>query len=128
MALGCLYLAVANLFMAAAAWNAGGKGSPAWLVLYFVLATIGELHFAPIALALISKLAPLRAMSLMMGIWFAATLPGDILAGFLGGFWNTMTKAHFFLLIAAIAAAAGVLLWSVRLRIVQVNGSTAHAA
>jgi proton-dependent oligopeptide transporter, POT family len=128
MAFGCLYLALANLIMAAAAWNAGGQISPAWLVLYFVLATIGELHFAPIALALISKLAPLRAMSLMMGIWFAATLPGDILAGFLGGFWNTMTKAHFFLLIAAIAAAAGVLLWSVRLRIARVNGSTAHAA
>jgi len=127
MAIGCLYLVLANLIMAAAAWNAGGKVSPAWLVLYFVLATIGELHFAPIALALISKLAPLRAMSLMMGVWFAATLPGDILAGFLGGFWNTMTKTHFFLLIAAIAAAAGVLLWSVRLRIARVNGSTAHA-
>jgi POT family proton-dependent oligopeptide transporter len=48
--------------------------------------------------------------SLMMGIWFAATLPGDILAGFLGGFWSGMAKANFFLMIALIAALASVAL------------------
>ena len=36
---------------------------------------------------------------MMMGFWFAATLPGDILAGFLGGFWSTMAKPDFFLMI-----------------------------
>jgi proton-dependent oligopeptide transporter, POT family len=118
MALGCLCLALANLVMAAAAWSASGGASAAWLVGYFVLATLGELHVAPIGLALISKLAPLRALSFMMGVWFAATLPADILGGFFGGFWNAMTKAHFFLMMAAIAAAAGALLWSVRRRIV----------
>jgi hypothetical protein len=28
-------------------------------------------------------------LSMIMGVWFAATLPGDILAGWLGGFWMT---------------------------------------
>ena len=41
------------------------------------------------------------------GVWFAATLPGDILAGFLGSYWSTMTRANFFLIIAAVAALAG---------------------
>jgi proton-dependent oligopeptide transporter, POT family len=117
MAFGCLCLSLANIIMAAAAWSATGKAGPAWLVAYFALATVGELHLAPVALSLISKLAPLRAVSLMMGVWFAATLPGDILAGFLGGFWNTMSKVHFFLMIGAVAALAGALLRSVRLRI-----------
>jgi POT family proton-dependent oligopeptide transporter len=106
MAFGCLCLAAANLLMAAAAWTSAGKSSPIWLVGYFFLATLGELHLAPIGLALISRLAPARMLSLMMGVWFAATLPADILGGYLGGFWSRMAKADFFLMIAAIAALA----------------------
>ena len=83
-----------------------------WLVGYFALATIGELHLAPVGLALISKVAPARVLSMMMGVWFATTLPADILAGFLGGFWSSMAKEHFFLMIASIAALASVALWA----------------
>jgi POT family proton-dependent oligopeptide transporter len=56
--------------------------------------------------------------SLMMGIWFATTLPADILGGFLGGFWSRMAKANFFLMIALIAAVASVALAAAS-RIVQ---------
>ena len=49
-----------------------------------------------------------RVLSLMMGLWFAATFPGDVLGGWLGGFWSTMEKAHFFLMIGSIAGLAGV--------------------
>jgi POT family proton-dependent oligopeptide transporter len=111
MAFGCLCVALANLVMVAAASTAAGKASPLWLVGYFFLATIGELHLAPVGLALISRLAPARMLSLMMGVWFAATLPADILAGFLGGFWSTMSKPDFFLLIASVAAFASVAIW-----------------
>ncbi len=81
--------------MVVAASTAAGKASPLWLVGYFFLTTIGELHLAPVGLALISKLAPARVLSMMMGVWFAATLPADILAGFLGGFWSTHGEAEF---------------------------------
>ena len=111
MAFGCLCVALANLVMVAAASTAVGKASALWLVGYFLLATIGELHLAPVGLALISKLAPARMLSLMMGVWFAATLPADILAGFLGGFWSTMPKPNFFLLIASVAGFASVAMW-----------------
>jgi proton-dependent oligopeptide transporter, POT family len=111
MAFGCFCVALANLVMAAAAWASAGKASPLWLVGYFVLATVGELYLAPVGLALISKVAPARMLSLMMGVWFAATLPADILAGFLGGFWSRMAKPDFFLMIAAIPAAAGAAMW-----------------
>jgi proton-dependent oligopeptide transporter, POT family len=108
MAFGCVCLALANLLMALAAWTSAGNASPLWLLGYFALSTIGELHLAPVGLALIFKLAPARMVSMMMGIWFATTLPADILAGFLGGYWSSMAKAHFFVMIAAIAALAGV--------------------
>ncbi len=111
MAFGCLCLALAYLVMAAAAWTAAGKASTLWLIGYFALATIGELHLAPVGLALISKVAPARVLSMMMGVWFATTLPADILAGYLGGFWSSMAKDHFFLMIASIAALASVAIW-----------------
>lgn len=109
LAFGFLCVALGNLVMMAAAWNLvpGEKASPLWLVGYFIAVTIGELHLAPVGLALVSRLAPARVLSLMMGLWFAATFPGDILGGWLGGFWSSMDKANFFLMIAGIAAVAG---------------------
>ena len=114
MAFGCLCVALANLLMAAAASTSAGKANALWLVGYFALATVGELHLAPIGLALVSRLAPARMLSMMMGVWFATTLPGDVLAGFLGGFWNRMAKPEFFLMIASVAACASVALWACR--------------
>jgi len=110
MAFGAVCLTAANLVMAAAAGSATGKASALWLVGYFLLATIGELHVAPVGLALISKTAPLRSLSMLMGFWFAATLPADIFAGFLGGFWSSMAKPHFFMMTALIAGCASLAL------------------
>ncbi len=114
MARGYAYVAVAYLIMAGAAWVCGptGKASALWLVGYFVALTIGELHLAPVGLALVSKIAPARMISLMMGVWLAASFPGDILAGWLGSFWTGMDKTHFFLMIAMIAALAGAVTWA----------------
>jgi POT family proton-dependent oligopeptide transporter len=112
MAFGCFCVALANVLMAAgAASSVGGKASALWLVGYFVLVTIGELHLAPVGLALVSAMAPVRTRSMMMGVWFATTLPADVLGGFLGGFWSRMAKADFFLMIAAIAALAAAAIW-----------------
>jgi POT family proton-dependent oligopeptide transporter len=116
MAIGCVFLALANLVMALAAWVVTGKASPLWLVGYFVLATIGELHLAPVGLAVVSRLAPARMLSMMMGIWFAVTLPADVIGGYLGGFWSRMAKADFFLMIGAIAAFAAVAMWLAGIR------------
>jgi len=108
MAFGCLCLALANLTMMAAAWDPDPqrKVSWLWLVGYFALATIGELHLAPVGLTLISRVAPARYLSVMMGVWFATTFPGDLIGGWLGSFWSTMAKDHFFLMIATVAAVA----------------------
>jgi POT family proton-dependent oligopeptide transporter len=110
MAFGAACLALANMVMAIAAFVEAGKANPLWLVGYFGLATLGELHIAPIGLAFISKRAPAHLLSLLMGVWFATTLPADLLAGYIGGFWSSMASAHFFLLIAMIAVAASLAL------------------
>jgi POT family proton-dependent oligopeptide transporter len=108
MAFGGACVTAAYLLMAVAA--GGGKASPLWLVGYFAIATLGELCLAPIGLALVVTTAPVRIRSMMMGVWFAATLPADILAGYLGGFWSTLPKTTFFLLIAAVATVSAIAL------------------
>jgi POT family proton-dependent oligopeptide transporter len=108
MALGCFGVVAANLIMAMAAVQAGaGQVSWLWLLAYFVVITLGELYLSPVGLSLVTKVAPARILSMMMGVWLAAIFVGNFLAGWLGSFWSGMDKAAFFLLIAAIAALAG---------------------
>ena len=115
MALGCFLVAVSYLIMAAAAWHAGaGMASWLWLFAYFVVITVGELYLSPIGLSLVTKLAPARSLSMMMGVWLATSFIGNFLAGWLGSFWSRMEKPEFFLLIAAIAALAGAAIFVAR--------------
>src|SRR4029077_15121222 len=103
MALGSFGLAIANLIMVCAAWIAAGdSASWLWLLGYFVVLTIGELYTSPIGLSLVSKIAPARMVSMMMGIWLASSFTGNFLAGWLGAFWSSMDKMMFFLMIAGI--------------------------
>jgi proton-dependent oligopeptide transporter, POT family len=111
MAYGCFGTAAAYLILATAAvWADGGKASVLWLLLYFVVLTIGELYLSPVGLSLVSKLAPARALSMMMGVWLSTSFIGGFLAGYLGSFWSVMDKGRFFLMIAVIAALAGLVI------------------
>jgi POT family proton-dependent oligopeptide transporter len=109
MAIGCFLNAAAYVVLVVAAWQAGdAKASWLWLLAYFVVITIGELYLSPTALALVSKVAPAGFLSMMMGVWLATSFYGGLLAGYLGSFWAGMAKQDFFLMIAGIAALAGV--------------------
>ncbi len=84
--IGLLILSLGFLVMAWQAKDLGNdtKISVMWLFLMYLLHTIGELCLSPIGLALVSKLAPLRFTSLLMGVWFLANAAGYALAGTLG--------------------------------------------
>jgi len=109
MAIGCFLNAAAYLIMVAAAWQAdGSQASWLWLFGFFVVITVGELYLSPVGLSLVTKVAPLRILSMMMGVWLSTSFIGGFLAGYLGTFWSSMAKADFFLMLAIISAAAGV--------------------
>ena len=55
-----------------------------WLILLYLLQTIGELCLSPIGLSLVGKLAPKRFTSLLYGVFFLSNASGYALAGTLG--------------------------------------------
>jgi POT family proton-dependent oligopeptide transporter len=112
---GCLYMTAANLMMVAAVMLAGetGKASWLWLLGYSAVLTIGEVYLSPISLSLYSKVAPPRLAGTMMAVNFIPNfLGGGLLQGWLGSYWSSMSKSDFFLMIAGLAALAGLIVWA----------------
>jgi proton-dependent oligopeptide transporter, POT family len=81
-----LGLGFATLILAAQLIIAhGGKVGPQWLLLTYLLHTSGELCLSPIGLSNVTKLAPPRFVSQMMGTWFLGAAVGNLAAGRIGG-------------------------------------------
>ena len=111
MAIGCFLASLAYLVLVVVAYvSAGAQASWLWLFLYFIVLTVGELYLSPTSLSLVTKVAPASLLSMMMGVWLATSFVGGFLAGYLGAFWSSMTKDHFFLMLAAISAGAGLII------------------
>lgn len=79
-----------------------------WLALTTWMFTMGELYLSPIGLSLVTKVAPARLMSMMMGMWFLSSFLGNYLAGALGGLYSTLSNTTFFLLFAVMGGAVGI--------------------
>ena len=86
MAVGIMIMGIGFLMMSGASLQAAsvGKAGMYWIIAAYLLHTIGELCASPTALSFITKLAPVKYGSLMMGSYFAATGIGNKVAGLLG--------------------------------------------
>ncbi len=79
-----LFLGAAAFWVMTQASNAADGGnlvSPWWLVIVYVVLTLGELMLSPIGLSMITKLAPRKLVSVVMGLWMASFAAGNYLAG-----------------------------------------------
>lgn len=74
--------ALAFFIMTQANNNAQGGNlvSPMWLVVVYVLLTVGELMLSPIGLSMVTKLSPGKITSIMMGVWMASFALGNYFA------------------------------------------------
>lgn len=88
MAIGTIIMGLGYVFMMFASQEASsetfGKAAMVWIFLAYLFHTIGELCTSPVSLSFITKLAPLKYASIMMGVYFAATGFGNKLAGTIG--------------------------------------------
>ena len=121
-AMGLTLLGIGFLFMVGAVLEQGGdasvKTSMMWLVGAYFFHTMGELCLSPIGLSMVTKLAPLRLASLLMGAWFGFIALANYAAGFIGsliGHGDTQSQVDnamsIFGGLAAAAIIAGVVLW-----------------
>jgi POT family proton-dependent oligopeptide transporter len=111
MAIGAATVGVAYLLLAAATAFAGeGQASWLWLVLFFLIFTLGELYILPNGLGLFARLAPPRFGATTVAAWYLAIFTGSLSAGLVGTMWSRIGHTAFFILLAAIAAAASILL------------------
>src|SRR5262249_52903937 len=81
-ALGLLFAGIAFVIISfASTLTGGGRVSPLWLVVVYLIQTFGELCLSPVGLSAVTKLAPARMVGLMMGVWFLSISIGSYIAG-----------------------------------------------
>lgn len=99
------------------------KVSSWWLFWCYILATLGELCLSPVGLSMVSKLAPARFATMLMGLWLLTSFFGNFAAGAFGESWGTMDPAQYFMIpVIALGIAALVLIVLVRKVVGMMHG------
>ncbi len=87
--------------------------SMVFLILAFLLHTMGELCLSPVGLSYLSKLVPARMIGFMFGVWYLAIAVGQKAAGTMGGMIDKISEQYslstFFLIFTLIPIGAGIL-------------------
>lgn len=112
MILGLIIMGSGFFFMtgATAQYDVAGHSAMYWLVLAYLFHTIGELCLSPVALSFITKLAPVKYASIMMGVYFAITGLGSKLAGILGESAESLGEYTVFTGIAVFCVLFGAIM------------------
>lgn len=113
--IGLILLGLGFLFMVLAATvvSRGEQAMPYMLALTYLLHTYGELCVSPVGLSYVTKLAPTRFVSQLMGLWFLATSLGNLSAGLLAGMFESDNVAAMpgqFMNFVYFIVAAGIVL------------------
>ncbi|KAA5547944.1 peptide MFS transporter [Adhaeribacter rhizoryzae] len=121
LGLGFAVLVFGSLSIPQGAETAGV--SMIWLVLAYLLHTMGELCLSPVGLSFVNKLSPARLIGVMFGVWFFASAIGNYIGGALAGMIDEMAKTQsmssFFLIFVGIAFVAAFLLFLLSRKLVK---------
>jgi len=121
IALGLIFLGIGYLFMVWAGMTAatGAKASMLLVVCTYFWHTVGELCLSPTGLSYVTKVAPKRFVSLLMGVWlvssFVANLCGGLIAARVEAIergeitlpWKFGGQADFFFLFVVSSIGVG---------------------
>jgi POT family proton-dependent oligopeptide transporter len=115
-ALGLLFMGLSfAVLIPAGALAQSGTGirvSPWFLIWSYFISELGELCVSPIGLSAVTKLAPLRIVGLMMGVWFLSNAFGNKLAGWAAGFFSTVPLHDLFREVTIVLFVAAILMFS----------------
>ena len=97
--------------------------SPYWLIGTYFTLTIAELFLSPIGISFVSKVAPPQFKGLAQGGWFCSTAIGNLLAGFIGPFWDKWQLWQFFMLLVALTVLSAIFIFSILKRLERATTS-----
>ena len=109
-AFGLLMIGISFLFLLLPANHIqdtpGVRVSPFWLIGCYFIQELGELSLSPVGLSVFTKLAPVKIVGMMLGVWFLADSVGNKAAGFAAGFISSAPLPQLFGIIAAVCLGA----------------------
>ena len=88
-----------------------GPVSAIWLVGVYFFCTTGELCLSPVGLSMVTKLAPAKFISLLMGVWLMSSFFGNLFAGWLASYYESWELTKLFLLPALLSCLFGIIMW-----------------
>ncbi len=101
---------------------AGTKVGLSWLFMVYLIHTLAELCLSPVGLSAMTKLAPTRIVSMMMGVWFLGASVGNFLGGQAASFYGTMSLPRLLTTVAVVPIVAGLLMLVFRNRLTALQG------
>ena len=112
-AIALIFVGLAFLLLIPAGSQAqqGIKVSPLWLIAAYFIQELGELCLSPVGLSLVTKVAPVKLVSFVMGIFFLSNFLGNLLAGWSARFVSTVPLVTLFGVTAAVTIGAGLVLF-----------------
>jgi POT family proton-dependent oligopeptide transporter len=98
------------------------KANMLFIVMTYLLHTIGELFLSPVGLSMVSKIAPVKLASLLMGVWMASSGVANILGGKLASMTESLGYFQLFGLIGVLAIVMGLILLLMSKKLVKMMG------
>jgi POT family proton-dependent oligopeptide transporter len=125
IAIGAAITGISGLLLAAGSLTAfNGQVSVLWPLLGWFGMGFGFMWYWPITLALVSKAAPTKVNSTLMGGTFLSLFVGSTLMGWVGSFYDQMSNAAFWTLDASIALAGAIVILAVKRPVNRILGLT----
>lgn len=119
MAMGIIILGLGYMFMVGAVMQRGGSEDPAvkahmmWLIMTYLFHTVGEMCLSPIGNSMVSRLAPVKIASLLMGVWLMSSFAANIIAGYLASYVEVLGHMQIFSGIGIACIVLGLILLSI---------------
>lgn len=111
---GMVILGIGFFFMLGAVAERGGdisdvtvKASLWWLVMTYLVHTIGELCLSPVGMSVVTKLSPPKLASLLMAVWLLSSFFANILGGYLASTVEALGAGKIFLYISIFVIVCG---------------------
>jgi proton-dependent oligopeptide transporter, POT family len=98
------------MVMAVMTYEKSGPVSVFWLVGVYFVHTLGELCLSPVGSSMVTKLAPARFVSLLIGVYFLANFAANLTGGIFAGNYDAMNHKMFFMIPIGTAGGAAILL------------------